>query len=370
MTQILLPPSRAARRVVCPGSRALEALYPATEESESAREGRIAHECITYLRHGHNLFLEAGHETPEGDIFTQDMIDGACLFLNAIDETVTPAHHSLKDVNFELPLTIAKVHDQCVGVPDAWYYDQGVLFIWEYKYGFKPIDAFENWQMIEYAIGIISALEFNGQEVRHIYFEVIQPRNYVTGPNIIWEISAEDFATYEKQLCLSENVSLQPTAYCNPSPQCIDCRARHACPALQQAALTVIDTSMENLPLDLTPAAIGNELRFLKRAEKLLDARITGLEEQALSLIKRGENVPYFRVEESAGRERWKQDNAEIIALGDLLGVDVSKPVEVVTPKQAIKAGLPAEVVREYSETPRGSLKLVSDNAARIFGVK
>ena len=38
-----------------------------------------------------------------------------------------------------------------------------------------------------------------------------------------------------------------------------------------------------------------------------------------------------------------------------------------ITPKQAIKAGLSAEIVSQYSETPKGEIKLVEDDLNRAF---
>ena len=58
---------------------------------------------------------------------------------------------------------------------------------------------------------------------------------------------------------------------------------------------------------------------------------------------------------------------AEVFALGDMMGVDVRKPV---TPKQAIELGLDAEVSKAYTVIPKGEVKLVrqsSSAAARAF---
>jgi hypothetical protein len=53
--------------------------------------------------------------------------------------------------------------------------------------------------------------------------------------------------------------------------------------------------------------------------------------------------------------------------MATMMGVDISKP-GALTPKQSIKAGLPAATVAMYSETPVGELKLVRDDgsAARL----
>jgi hypothetical protein len=56
--------------------------------------------------------------------------------------------------------------------------------------------------------------------------------------------------------------------------------------------------------------------------------------------------------------------------MGQLFGVDLSKP-GVKTPKQAKKSGVDEAVIKAYSITPLGSIKLVPDNPAdarRVFG--
>jgi hypothetical protein len=68
------------------------------------------------------------------------------------------------------------------------------------------------------------------------------------------------------------------------------------------------------------------------------------------------------------GRERWKKDvpHAEVIMMGDLLGVDIRKPVEMDTPAQVRKKGIDESVIAEYSETPMTALKLVEVDGAKI----
>ena len=119
----------------------------------------------------------------------------------------------------------------------------------------------------------------------------------------------------------------------------------------------------------MSPAALGLELRMLRRAARMLDARVTGLEEQVLSTIARGTSVPYFSIQHGQGRTVWKSPTNEILALSNALNVDIAKP-GLLTPKQAIKAGLPVEVVALISHAPSGSAELVedtNDSAARVF---
>jgi hypothetical protein len=109
-------------------------------------------------------------------------------------------------------------------------------------------------------------------------------------------------------------------------------------------------------------------LKLLRRAQKAIEYRLSGLEEQAIHELSNGGLVSYFSTERGKGRERWKKDvpHAEVIMMGDLLGVDIRKPVEMDTPAQVRKKGIDESVIAEYSETPMTALKLVEVDGAKI----
>lgn len=125
------------------------------------------------------------------------------------------------------------------------------------------------------------------------------------------------------------------------------------------------------LPQVLTPNAVGVELRYAQAALKLLKARVDALEQQALATLRSGKDVPHFRVEHAEGRERWKKTDAEIIALGKMLGFDFAKPQEAITPRQAGLRGLPDVLRASFAERNAGAAELVPDDgskARRVFG--
>lgn len=69
-----LPPSSAARRVACPGSRALEEKYP-REDTSHADEGRLAHAVAQAALTGEIL---------KDPCITKEMEAGAKLYQQAI----------------------------------------------------------------------------------------------------------------------------------------------------------------------------------------------------------------------------------------------------------------------------------------------
>jgi hypothetical protein len=173
-----------------------------------------------------------------------------------------------------------------------------------------------------------------------------------------WETSRLALLPYFEKLKLAELAAMEETAKCTPTVECTHCSASHVCQALQRSALSYCDYVELNVPFDLTPDQCGAELRKLQHAQTLLDARINGLSEQASANLKAGKRVPYFKLEVTQGRERWKATPDMLRMLGALYNVALMKPVEFITPNQAIKAGVHAEIVRKYTERLNGAMKL------------
>lgn len=372
-----LPPSSAARRVACPGSRYLESQYPENKESPHAREGEAAHEVASLILLDENFNIKVGDRVTNGEMVTQEMIDGAELYFDNV-VILTAGSRAKHKLHVEERVNIYDIHEDAWGTPDCWQYDMSTrtLRIWDYKYGFGLVDVFENWQLIAYAAGILSRLGINGidDQQTKLIFTIVQPRGFHRNGKVrIWSLMASELRPYFNKLRMAEEEASHTIAKCHPNPECDFCRGRHACTALQRSALSAVDITTLNVPFDLTAAQTGIELGYLKHAAELLDARITGLSEQALSMLRRGERVPGFKAEQSEGREIWKKPIAEVLQLGVLMGVDVAKPADVVTPKQAVKMGLQPELLKEFAITPRGAMKLVQDNEStsrKIFGGK
>lgn len=115
------------------------------------------------------------------------------------------------------------------------------------------------------------------------------------------------------------------------------------------------------LPLDMSPLAIGRELRMLKEAEGILKSRISGLEAQTENMLRAGTHVPFWAMQSTPGRLGWNRPAVEIFMLGDMLGKNLRSDPEPITPTQAIKAGMPADLVNAYATRSSG-IKLVPDD--------
>ncbi len=370
MTHSTLAPSSASRRMQCPGSRVMCEQYPQAEDDPRAIEGTLAHAVNMAFYFNKELPVEA----------TEEMIDGAELW----QETVSAMLNEGGPVvfGFEERIDITSIHPDCYGTPDFWCYltESHKIHVVDYKFGHRFVDEFENWQLIEYAVGVVDKCHKDAPgcfdtDIRsvanlEIVLTVVQPRHYSkAGPVRSWTISGEEYMAYYTKLREGEQRSMAPDAVVRTGAECRDCSARHACMALQQAAAIEVEMSVTNAPFDLNVNVQGWELKSIKKAIAILEARESGLENEVLAKMKSGVPVAGWKTEQGMGREKWNKPIEEVLALGGMMGVDVAKP-SAITPKQAIKKGLPAELVAQYSETPVGEVKLAMDNltvARKVF---
>ncbi len=369
-----LAPSSAHIWRHCPGSVALQQAYPEDTESPEAREGTAAHWYVTELLQGRDVAL--GAFAPNGVPISAEMVDCAQGLL--VDVRDTMAAHPGAELRVEQRVFMPIVHEQNWGTPDVVLIDRAARFIavWDYKFGHRYVDPAGNLQLVDYAIGVLREVAPCADWPNwRVALSVAQPRNYhVSGPIREWITDGGKLLDeYVPQLFEAARDAMAPDAPVRTGEYCRDCSAVVPCLAQQKAAAIAMDVAGKVSAVDLPPHAVGLELRQIDDAIKRLEARKTGLEEMALGLIRGGTDVPFFKAEHTTGREKWTVPTAEVIALGELMGVTgLQKPAEPITPNQArtvfAKAGVDGTVIDAYADRPRGALRLarVDDHAAKL----
>lgn len=366
-----IPPSSSARRVQCPRSTTLEAQFPETEVSPEAAAGTASHWAAAEQLAGR--LCDVGQIADNGIVLDDEMLKGADLFFDDVVKTLAPFGLRPEQGLIERRVEIPRVHPQSWGTPDYAILIDGHprrLLLWDYKFGHRVVEAFENWQLAEYIAGITQGLDDLAAPVE-ITATIVQPRGYHRdGPVRRWHTS---LLALRAQITIASNAAhaaLGPDPAARVGPECRDCRGRHACEALQRAGFAAMDQATAITPAVLTPAAAGLELRLVRQALARLQARQSGLESQVNAQLRAGQAVPGWRIESSAGREKWTTPAAAVAALGEAFGVTVMKPAEPITPRQAREAGLPEALVAKMSERQGGASSLAEfddADARRIF---
>lgn len=357
----------------CRGAVGMQVRYPQDTDSEKAREGVAAHHHVTETLM--ERAVAVGTEAPNNVPINQEMVDAGLSMILHVNRIRTQYPNALFRVETRVAMTL--VHPtECWGTPDAFLIDKEarVLWVWDYKYGHRYVDAFRNWQLILYAIGVLENHAFHREDWHgwRINFVICQPRNYhPAGPIREWYIGGAGLMEYVPRLRKAAYETLDPGARLVTGDHCRDCTARHACPALMQSAALGVDVAYDQTPMELSPHAMGLELRYLRDAEARIKARADALEEQILGQMRSGRDVPLWKADYSKGREVWDVPVSQVITLGRMCGVDVAKPAEVITPVQARAAGIDERMLLGLTRQPRESMRLVAvtdDSVSRAFG--
>ncbi len=348
----------------------MEAQFPETEQSPEAADGEASHWAMAELLAGRDV--HEGQQAANGVFLDLEMIEGAQLLVDDVLATCRAYGIGSDAIACEVPVSMPRIHPQAWGTPDVRLWAPGgVLCIWDYKFGHRIVEVFENAQLVDYIVGCIDQAGLDDRGVT-VVAKIVQPRAYHKhGVVRTWRCTGSDLRALANISSNAVHEALGPDPRARVGDECRDCRARHACPTLQRAALSACDMAGRAQSLELPPDAAALEYRMLKRAAKMLDARVAGLEEQLLSTLKRGQRVPGLIAEHGTGRRKWSKPASDVISLGQMLGVDLAKPPEAITPVQAVAKGLPEAVLPEFTTVPRAAATLVEDDGSltrRVFG--
>ena len=350
----IISPSSAGIWVPCPGAAIMQACYP-SEGTEAANEGKCVHSVAADLLYKPGTREKyVGRYTLHGVTVTDDIYDAAELYAN---EVFKVAQFNAK---VEQRLSAPTIHLESFGTVDAYYYDEAThtLYVWDFKYGFVSVDAFENWQLINYVAGIVFNPNEAASNAYNAVLSVVQPRDYsADGPVKIWKTTVEKMQPYFDKLRASAENALSAKPTISSGDHCRFCKARHACEAARKSAFAAFEYSCEPIPIELNPDQLGRELEILERCKNAIEYRYEALKTQIETMIRNGRSVPQWQLKPKSGRKQWTVDASELA----LIDPKLTKTVAI-TPNQAIKAGMDKTIVEALTETKPGKNYLTHYN--------
>lgn len=355
----------------------MNAAYP-EEATEESREGDATHELAARMIESAavaNLQFPTRETTVDtvasnGFVYSDEMYDGAKMYADDVAEVMrTEGVFGGEFLGIEARVEAPSIHDLSFGTTDCYLFSvrKMRLYVWDFKFGYEVVEAFENRQAINYVAGILEKLKINGIEDQNITVEIriCQPRAFHRDGTIRkWVVRASDLRGYFNQLHAGAHKSLSADATAHSGKHCKHCPGRHVCEAALAGGVSLYEASIKSTPLNISPEALAVLYTIVKRARKQLEALETGYEESIKNMIRSGKPVPGLLVETGQGRERWAKSIDEVVALGDMLGKDLRKP-GVITPNQARNLGIDGAVISAYSETPATGFKVVPDDGAK-----
>ncbi len=365
----LLRPSNNGRMRRCPGSVVMQQRHPEPADAPAAMEGTAAHWVVeAYLRN--SVMVELGVQAPNGIGVTREMQEAALMVARTIEQALGPNWHSMLVI--ERPVQVRRVHrEHCAGTPDyyAWARlpdGRLMLFVFDFKFGHGVVEVFENDQLVSYSVGIIE--EAGADEMDTVVAMcVIQPRAYHTDGTVRWwKVMSHALRAQVNQLAYAAEEALGPNPRTIPDPvACENCTARAFCEANQRAGYMAADRAQAATSIDMSPLAMGLELKILARARAQIDNRVKGLEAEVEATLRAGKPVPYWSMKPVVGKLKWTCTPAEALAVGAMVGSDIEKKPEPLTPRQAIDAGVPETIVNLYAKRDSGGVKLAPDDGTK-----
>jgi len=252
----------------------------------------------------------------------------------------------------EIPL----VHPDCSGTPDVWAYDQRhkTAHIWELKYGHRFVDAYENKQLLCYASGLSERFP----EAKKFNLMVYQPRYYDGDKFREWGLSLKEMGGYLPELKEATENALSDKPRFKVGEHCRWCDARHDCATLLQDTTSTYEYVKSSKIAGLDAKGTAVELKLLKDAKIRVDIMLEALESSAIEMISCGKLVPGFSMSRGSGSLAWNIDMKALKTIALVHSIVPLTKETPITPLQAIKKGLPQDVVDSISERLPGKLKL------------
>lgn len=361
-----LRPSFAPVWSYCAAAPAMSAGRPEID-GEEAREGTAAHYYPTEFLQGRNWPI--GTMTPSGIPLDADMLKFGQLLIS----DVLYEYANIGDPNATLgvetkvfPHTL--IHPKVEGTPDVFLFSYALrkLILWDYKYGFRLVDVWGNEQFLAYVAGVLEGFGLTREEIFQVSVEVrvMQPRAPSSeGPLRTWKTNGAAVFQQFARLAEAATACLAPDPVATTGPYCRDCPALAVCSIGRAAVGSALDVVGRPVVDELTPETLGTELALIDRALRILKDRKTALDAQAVHFMKDLRlSVPFYEIGYVNTHEKWAVADADVIAVGDLLGVDLrdGKAIKPAAARELFqKRGLDAKMLAAYHVKPPGAAKIV-----------
>lgn len=244
------------------------------------------------------------------------------------------------------------------GRVDALGYTPGCRRIGELKYGFEPVEVFENKQVVSYAIADYFALtEEERAETRMYCLAIIQPRaQHPDGPYRKWTISVEELMTIwlSKLNNVVAGIATDMRGQ-TPGSHCKRCKKATTCEALIKSVYAFSEDITGRRYLEPTGQQLSDEWGMLKLWSDLLKARLGAVEAEIEGRLMSAKFVPGCAIEPTIGKSKFKNEDAAIIEM--MTGVD-PRDTKICTPAELIRRGADKDAVAKMTYRPRTGSKL------------
>lgn len=326
--------STASRRIGCPRSYALEQLVPKDDRgSEYAREGTALHELMAMALQGEEPtdLLPFTFTAKDGSwSFTVDRelwdakgepaLTAFDTFVASIETQIGEPMRLLVERRVQMPRIAG-----AFGTSDIIGRCGDEIFVMDWKFGFKPVFAEENKQLMFYAAGALNSEAAWIGEVSPdtpVTLAIIQPLNADQGHDIVqeWTTDVARLGRYTDELEQAVNEAQQPDARIAKGSWCTFARCKTVCPAHLNAtallgekleALKARQAASNGSPQDRIDW--GRQYAKLLEMAALAEALVAEVFSQAHAYAEQGNQIDGWGLEaKKAGARSWAVDEKRL----------------------------------------------------------
>lgn len=260
----------------------------------------------------------------------------------------------------EVSVNTPRIHKNSIGKVPYHIYSpkKESLNVWIYSHSRTAIDVRGHLPLVNYAAGLMAHYDLNGAaEFRTVvHMRIVQPLAYHKDGTIrTWTVTAPELRPYVNRLEIAANRAYADDAPIRSGPHCRYCLARTLCESALRSGMAMYEVASSVSRQQLDPRALARQYEIVCRARE----QLKGLEDGYYAeMVARVGEVPGYTIEATVGRLNWTAPVDKVASLGDLMGVDLRKPVDLITPTQA-KKKLSNELILQFSAREPGALKLV-----------
>lgn len=307
-----LSASGAHRWLNCPGSIVMEEGFEDTG-SDYAKEGTLAHSVAELKLQKYFIKgISPKKYSAAMDVFKQDpswapeMDKYTDVYFDEIKRRAL-VYPSSPYVSIEERVDFSAWVPEGFGTCDCIMVYGGTLQVIDLKYGKGvPVNPEENPQLMLYGLGAYQAYSLL-YKIDRVVLTIIQPR---LDSILDWEISVTDLLAWGESIKDRAREAFEGSDTLSQGEHCRFCRAKSRCPERATTMFEKVAALKPHMCEDLS--LLSNEAlsRYLLEAKGLVEW-IKDLEEEALSAILNGEEVPGFKAVEGRSIRKFKdQDQA------------------------------------------------------------
>ncbi len=310
-----LSASGAKKWLNCPGSKALEELFP-EETSEFAIEGTLAHSIgETKIKYALKQIRKPKYAKimqvlKESQYFNEEMEE----YTDNYRDYVIEIYNSLKkegavQTNIEQRLDLSEYVPEGFGTGDVVIICNSMLHIIDLKYGKGvKVEAENNPQLMLYALGALSLYNLI-YDIEKVYMTIYQPRldNIST-----CEISATDLLKWGDSYVKPRAIeAFKGTGPCIAGRYCDEgfCKARPVCRAYNEEKTALTEKYEFKHPKVLNKEEISEILDIADSISKW----VTLVKNYALDQALQGEKIPGYKVVEGRSNRQWAISEEDVI---------------------------------------------------------